>query len=442
MIFALVLYGAAVLAIGVRASRKAGESREEFLVAGRSFSPLMAWAGLSSTVIGGSTTLVLASLVAQKGLPGLWLDFAGVLGLLALGLFLARKVRESRALTISEVIGRAYGPAVRKIAALLVVLASIVWFALLTQATEAVLTAMTPWNPTRVLVGTAVLFVAYTTLGGQRAVVGTDIVQLTLMIVALLGIAVPLALVSLAKTGWPVTHLVFPTSAVYRWTDVAAVLVLVGLPHAVGSDVWSKLLSARDERAARTAALGAAASKLVFGLGTATIALAGVALGFRASPALYPQTLVALAGETLAPVLLVALVATMQTSSDSVLLSASAATAHDLLPGLPPWATRVLVVGYGVLGLVVALALRDVVATFRLGYTIFAAGLILPTLVAFLPGVTLSRTFAGLAMAGGGGVALVAALLALSGRPLGPDPVLLGTGANLLLMLPGLRTRR
>ena len=332
MAAALVLYGAAVLLVGFLATRDASRSADAFLVGDRGFGAFTVWAALSSTVVGGSTTLVLAALVAAKGLPALWLDLAGALGLLALGLFLAARVRATGATTIAEVIGRAYGPGVRRIAALLVILAEIVWFALLTEATEVVIASTTPWEPTRVLVLTAALFVAYTALGGQRAVVRTDLLQFGLMVTGLLAVALPLAVRSLAENPAPAALLTFPTGPRFSWADVLALLVLVGLPHAVGSDVWSKLLSARDANAARRAALGASLSKLAFGLATVTIALAGVARGVGGSPAeLFPRTVLLLAGPALAPLLLVALVATMQSSADSVLLSAAAATSNDLL---------------------------------------------------------------------------------------------------------------
>ena len=440
MATALVLYGAAVLLVGLLSAPAASRSTDAFLVGDRGFGAFTTWAALSSTVIGGSTTLVLAVLVAAKGLPALWLDLAGALGLLALGLFLAPRVRATGATTIAEVIGRSYGPGVRKIAALLVVLAEIVWFALLTEATQTVVVATTPWEPTRVLIITAVLFVTYTALGGQRAVVRTDLLQFGLMVVGLLVVAFPLAVRALVTTPPPAELLHFPTGPRFSWGDALAFLVLVGLPHAVGSDVWAKLLSARDVRAARRAALGAAASKLAFGLATATIALAGVARGIGGPPAeLFPRTVLLLAGSTFAPLLLVALVATMQSSADSVLLSAAGATSHDLLgPRAGVGFSRLAVVAYGGLGLVVALALRDLVETFRLGYTLFASGLILPTLVAFVSGIRVDRRFAGAAMLLGGATAM----LERFAHPLGVDPVLAGTGVNALVLALGLRKPR
>lgn len=436
MIPALAAYGAAVLLVGLLAARRASRSADAFLLGDRSFGPLSTWAALTSTTIGGSTTLVLASLVASRGLPAFWLDLSGALGLLGLGLFLARRIRETGEVTLAAVVGRFYGPSVRKVAAVLVVLAEVVWFALLAQATETVVTALTDWNADAVLVATAALFVAYTALGGQRAVVGTDLLQFALMVCGLLFVALPLAFAALLRTPPPGRLLAFPTGPAFSWADVLAFLVLVGLPHAVGSDVWSKLLSARDASAARRAAYGAAVAKLAFGLSTCAIALAGVSLAVPGPPAqLFPRTVFALAGPALAPLLLVALVATMQSSADSVLLSAAAATAHDLVPGAGVRFARAAVVVYGAAGLAVALVLQDLVETFRLGYTLFASGLILPTLAAFVPGVRVDRRFAGSAMLLGGAAAMLERFLHVAGV----DPVLAGTGVNAIVLACGVR---
>src|SRR5512140_410166 len=211
-LLALALYGALVLGVGLATARGAAGDDEAFLLGGRRFGALASWAALSSTTIGGSTTLVLSALVAAKGLPGLWLDLAGAMGLAALGVFLSRRVRETGAATISEVIGRFYGRRVRRIAAGLVIAAEIVWFALLTEATQTVVAAVTPWPPVPVLVATALLFVSYTALGGQRAVIGTDVLQFALMAAGLLLVAAPLAVARLLQHPPDPALLSFPVS--------------------------------------------------------------------------------------------------------------------------------------------------------------------------------------------------------------------------------------
>ena len=439
----LSLYLAGVLAIGFAWRRRAGRDEASYFVADRSFNTFWGFIGLSSLTTGGSTTIVLAAFVSMHGLAGLWLDLAGALGLLALGLFLARRIRREAAVTLPEIIGRYYGAGARLAAAILVLVSEIVWFALLIEATQVVLTAAFGLSPVSAIVGSTAVFILYTSLGGQFAVARTDLLQYGLMVVCIPGIALGC---TLARAGGRLAALPretwsFPVSPTLRAGDILALLVLIGLPHLVGSDIYSKLLSCRDEATARRSALLASVSKVVFGVSVALMALAARA-ALPAGPAgeTLPRAILAFVPPGLSSLVLVALVATMQTSADVVLLSAAAVTVRDILPPItrrppPILAARLLSPLYGALGLVVALALdRDVLETLRLGYSIFAAGLILPVLAALL-----GKPFAPpprgaiAAMVAGGAVAAAGRLFPGStGRA---DPVLAGTAVNLIVLL-------
>jgi len=438
----LGLYLLAVLATGFAWRRRASRDEVSYFVADRSLSTFWGFLGLASLTTGGSTTIVLASLVYTHGISGLWLDIAGALGLAVLGLFLAGRIRREAAVTLPEIVGRYYGMGARRAAASLVLVSEIVWFALLVGATQAVLTAALAVPPLPALVASTAVFVAYTALGGQFAVARTDLVQYGVMLAAIPGVALYFALTrAKGLSGLPSSAWSFPFSESVRGGDVLALLVLVGLPHLVGSDVYAKLLSCRDERTARRAALLAAASKVVFGLSVAAIALAAR----KALPAVppaeaLPAAILGFAPPAAAALVLVALVATMQTSADVVLLSACAVSVRDLAPailGRSPGvaAARALAPVYGALGLLVALALKsNVLETLKLGYSIFAAGIILPVLAALLPrraGVPARGAI--VAMIAGGAVAAAGRLA--PGLARGVDPVLLGTGVNLVILL-------
>jgi len=116
-------------------------------------------------------------------------------------------------------------------------------------------------------------------------------------------------------------------------------------------------------------------------------------------------------------------------------------TARDLAPPLrggrplPLSASRALPVVFGASGLATALALdRDVLQTLRLGYSIFAAGLILPTLAALAPERwRVPKAGAIAAMIAGGATAAAGRFVPeLSG---GRDPVLVGTAVNALVLV-------
>lgn len=381
------------------------------------------------------------------GVAGLWLDLAGALGLAALGLFLAGRVRRENAVTLPEIVGRAYGPKARWAAGLLVLVSEIVWFALLVEGTSVVLTAALGIDPVAAVVASTAVFLVYTALGGQFAVVRTDLVQYALMVVGIPGVALASALARGPRfADLPAALKSFPVSPTLSAADVVALLVLVGLPHLVGSDVYAKLLSCRDEATARKSALLAAVSKVIFGASVAVVALAARLLLPAASTAsaasTLPRAILAFAPAPLAAFLVVCLVATLQSSADIVLLSASAVTARDLLPPLtgrrtPLGLARALSIAYGALGLALALALdRDVIETLKLGYSIFAAGLIFPVLGALLPPRFAPPPSAAIAaMVAGGGIA-AAGRFFFPGTGL-RDPVILGTAANVLVLLAG-----
>jgi SSS family solute:Na+ symporter len=438
----LTLYLLLVLGIGFLWRRRAGRDEVSYFVADRSLSTFWGFLGLASLTTGGSTTIVLAAFVYEHGVSGLWLDFAGALGLLLLGLLLARRIRREGAVTLPEIVGRYYGVGARRAAAALVLVSEIVWFALLVTATQAVLTAALDVPPLPALIASTAVFVAYTSLGGQFAVARTDLVQFGVMVAAIPGVALYYALARASGVErLPADAWSFPFSAGLGAGDVFALLVLVGLPHLVGSDVYAKLLSCRDEETARRAALLAAASKVIFGLAVAAIALAARASLPPVEPGrALPAAVLGFLPPAAAALVLVALVATMQTSADVVLLSACAVTVRDLVPrlgrsGRGVFAARALAPVYGALGFSVAVALdRNVVETLKLGYSIFAAGIILPVLAAMLPERARPPAPGAIAaMIAGGGVAALGRLV--PALAFGADPVLLGTGVNLLVLL-------
>ncbi len=444
----LAIYLVSVAAIGFLWRRRAGRDEASYFVADRSLSPYWGFLGLASLTTGGSTTVALAAFVYAHGLSGIWLDLAGAIGLLLLGLLLAGRVRREGAVTLPEIAGRYYGGAARRVAGSLVLVSEIVWFALLIEATQVVLSAATGLSPTAAIVGSTAVFVLYTSLGGQFAVVRTDAVQYGLMLIGIPGVALLFALArarGLARL--PSDALAFPTSSTLGVGEILALLTLIGLPHLVGSDVWAKLLSCRDEKAARRAALGASASKVLFGLAVSAIALIARA-ELPAGPAVstLPRAVLAFVPPPFDSLVLVCLIATMHSSADAVLLSAGAVTVRDVVPEAkrrfsPVAAARALTPLYAAFGLLLALALdRDVLETLKLGYSIFAASLILPVLAALLAPKAVPRGGAIAAMLAGGAVA--AAGRFVPAATMGLDPVVAGTLVNLTVLLVASAFRR
>jgi SSS family solute:Na+ symporter len=443
MLAGLAAYCVLLMVIGWVGARKT-RGFTGFALADRKLGLISTASTLAATSIGATSTIVTTIYVYKKGLPGAWLEWSGAIGFLLMAILLAHRVRKMGVITLPEIAGEFYGPIVRRIASLLVIMAELAWLALLIQASQLIVSAFIGVPPMPVLIGTTLLLIAYTFWGGQRAVAWTDVFQLGVMFLGIVVVGVPAALKKAGGLeGIPEGFLAFPTNASVSVLNIFEMFVLLGMSHVVGSDLWGKLLSARDERTARLAAAYAGAIKIVFGCSIAVIGLAAVKImpDLRNSYDIFPRMIMEVLPAPLDGILLLGLLAAMMSSADSVLLTAATTFCHDLVPRLGSAGqrglrdVRVVTAVFGLTGLLIALVLQDIIAIMKLGYTIFAAGLIIPIFVGFYRHIVpISPLSGGLAMVLGGGGALVWKWVGGSWV----DPVVVGTGASCAGLLMGI----
>ncbi len=426
-----------LIAVTIKLRHRSRGARAHFIADGQ-LSGWVTGCSLAVTSVGGSSIVITSALVYRHGLAGIWMDLSGALGFLVLGLWLARRVRETGVASIAELAGLRYGLAVRRMVALLVLLAELGWLALQARSTAAVvgpaLPSVDPWIITAT---TLAVVVGYTLLGGQRAVSYTDVVQIVIMALGLVLLA-PLAagaavgVENLSQLQWS-----FPFSHTFGWQEMIGFWVLAGLPHLVGSDIYAKLLSARDGAAAARGAYLAALFKLVFGAAFAFLALSAHHL----MPQLErPDQALSLLVQRVLPagvaaLVLLGLVATLQSTADQVLLSAVTMVGHDLLPrrGVITLST----IGLGLVAFAIAQAFPSVIDLMKVAYTLFASGLTLPILAALIPRISLPRAAVMAAMGLGSSTGGVLHILRLQGVAVPGDPVLWGLAASLACLLLG-----
>jgi len=437
MLVAMLLgYLLLLLLVSLAVARRRGDrGARAFFVADGKLSSLVTACSLTATSVGGSSTVLSAALIYRHGLAGIWFDLAGAIGFFALGALLARRVRESGVCSIAELAGRRYGETVRRAVAVLVVVAELGWLALLAKATAALLAPAVSVREWQLIALTLAVVVLYTTVGGQLLVSYTDLAQIAVMVVGLAVVA-PLFVFRVAQPGeLAALRWSFPVSDGFGPARIGAFLVLAGLPHMVGSDIYAKVLSARDGRTAARGAMLAAAMKLLFAAAVAVVALWGA---HRLPQLDRPDALLGTVVHQLLPpavaaCLLVALAATMMSSADQVLLSAVTMIAHDLWKGAPAAARHLAAVGAGGLAFVVASAFPTVIDLMKVAYTVFSAGLALPVLLAAFPSLALPRrgVLAAMVVGAAVGTALHVGRLA-GGYQL--SPVIWGVAANALVL--------
>ncbi|MCC7291852.1 MAG: hypothetical protein IT449_07315 [Phycisphaerales bacterium] len=171
----------AVALLAKRGALRATESVSDFVVGDRRFKLFRLGAGISMAFVGGAATLNMASLGYQFG----WsvaIDPLVVFISLAIASSLARRVRNGKGITLSDVLGGSSPP----LRALLGITGLIVYQMLTASQFVALGRLLGPYFPgvpvaAVILVPTLVVF-AYTYLRGFQAVTNTDVLQLIIML--------------------------------------------------------------------------------------------------------------------------------------------------------------------------------------------------------------------------------------------------------------------
>jgi len=427
----IIAYLVILFTMGLIASSKIKNSNSFFL-ADRSLGKLALISTITATTVGGSATIVAGGRIYLHGLPALWYDLAGGLGLIILGLFVAKKVRKTGLFTLPDITGSMFDKRVRFSSAVLIIITEIAWVSLLIQACSLVLSVAVPVDYTILLVIITVCFILYTIIGGQYAVVYTDIIQFFVMLIGICCIAAPLlffdALPGISQLSS--TTLSFPINSNIGLMGAASIFFMMFLPHIVGPDIYSKLLSAKDEKTARTGAIFSGIFKLVFAVSIAVLALSALVLhpGLSNAYVAIPTAVLSLS-PVIGAIIIAAFVSVMLSSADSCLLSAGTIISVDILKNKDINISRLGILFIGLAALGLAFYLGNILSTLQLAYTVFTAGLTIPILFGFYKEKTrVSAKGALLSLMFGGGVSLVLFFLLNENmiNLYGVDPVLIG----------------
>ncbi len=441
----IVAYLAIMLAIGVLSRRRAGGA-EGFFVAHRRGTMAVIVGSLVATIIGGSSTIGLAGLGFSQGLVGAWWLLVGAIGLVVLGLLLARRVRAFALYTLPELLERQYDQRVGLAASLLIVVAWVGVVAGQIVAAGRLFSVLGPGSAHLWMLLFSLVVITYTLLGGQYSIIRTDFVQAMLLfvgILAALAVILPQAGgISGLKSSLTPEFFSFPLSVRFGPKHLLSFLLLVGATYVVGPDIYTRIFSARDETVARNSVLICA---LLLSMAAFVIVLLGMCarvLYPEISPEqALPQVVRQALPLGLSGVVFGGLVAALMSSADTCLLSQSVILVEDVLKRR--WhlsdqetvqLTRVSIALLGGAALALALALKGVIASLLFAYTIFTCGLVLPTVAGFFrERLHLTSGGALAALIGGGLVGLLGKLPGLA-LPLKGDLPLLGFALSAALL--------
>lgn len=263
-----------ITGVGVYAAGKV-KSADDFTVGGRRATATLVAGSLMGTMVGGASTIGTAQVAFRYGLSAWWWCLGAGLGFILLASGLGRRLYESGATTVPQLLARSYGPQVRPIVAVFTSLGIFFSFIGNSLAFVALCSSTLHMRPAMSAILGTVLMLVYVMFGG---VWGTGLGGI---------LKVVLVYVSLLCCGAVAWHKVGGVSGLTNTFPAYPWFSLFGRGYAVdGAAGFSMLLgvlstqtyfqaiaSARDLKAARRGALISALLTPIIGLGAVLVGL-------------------------------------------------------------------------------------------------------------------------------------------------------------------------
>lgn len=309
------------------------QTERDYLLAGRGLGPWLAVFGVFATWFGAETCIGAAAEAYSGGLVAVAADpFGYALGIVAMGLLFAARLRRLGLMTLADLFRRRWGIGIERLAALIMIPSSLLWAAAQMRAFGQVLASVSELQLIAATGLAAVVVIAYTAVGGMWADAWTDLVQGAVIIVGL-----GLLLVVFTLDGGFATLADTAAAAAARAPAPSRPLIEVLAVPIFGTiaaqELASRVLAVRDAPLARS-------STVIAGLLYLAIGLIPVAIGLGAAATLGPdlepeQLLSHYAQAKLSPVLYVvflgALVSAILSTLSGALLVAGSLAAHNVI---------------------------------------------------------------------------------------------------------------
>lgn len=257
LIFCVIVYMAATVAVGVYASSRVKDSKD-FMVAGRSLPFYMNFACVFATWFGAETVLSVSAKFAHKGLGFVSGDpFGASTCLVLVAFFFARTFYRMELLTIGDYYHLRYGKIVEVLASLGIASSYLGWTSAQLSALGLVINVLFPGISLNqaILIGACIVTV-YTLFGGMWSVALTDVIQTAAIVIGLIIVAMLLGydaggfdkVLAVAQKEGKLT--LFPHITTAAWLTFVGEFITMSLGSIPQQDVFQRVTSARNERTA------------------------------------------------------------------------------------------------------------------------------------------------------------------------------------------------
>ena len=259
----LTFFGIIYFVLGWRAGR-AVKTESDYFVAGRSLGIWQISANLIATQLGGGMLLGTAAIAYRQGWYGMLYTLGMALGFLLLSCGVARALQRFQVTTTAALFETQYGSVrLKQFASLLSI---ITLFGILVAQVVGLRSLLSSIGIASPVIASCLWLsvVAYTMLGGLRAITINDLVQLSIITITFGGIF----FYQLLYDPWSWSTLLTSqsqfSSADLSWAALTATLVMPALFSLIEQDLAQRFFASRSPRVATLSALNAGVFLLVF----------------------------------------------------------------------------------------------------------------------------------------------------------------------------------
>jgi SSS family solute:Na+ symporter len=447
-LLAIGAYFLILLVIGLRVMRSASgeEGVESFLAADRDMGLGQTTASTAATDLGGGFSIAMGGLGFSLGLSASWLVAISALSVVMVSFLMVPKVKRwsdrVRGLTTGDLFEARFDARTGTVAAVVIGLA---WFSFVGGQVIAggkLLQVTLDLDLTLAIVLSGSVILAYTTMGGLKAVIYTDVFQMIVLLIGILFLMVPIGFYKIGGWSAMVAHFeaVEATQSMVSFTAIGW-QQLVGWFLAI-FPVWfisiaamQRIVAARDEKTATRAFLltGVPIEWPLFAIGSTLVGMFARMLmpDLDDAELATPMMIMTLLPAGIAGFVIAAYIAAVMSTADSCLIGPVAIFTNDIYrKRINPRASnhqlmrvaRVATLLMGALAILIAYLVPNVLDLIMYAYTFGAAGLFFPMLgLLFWPRSTATGAFWSIVFGGSSAV-----VWTIAGEPWGFSASYLG----------------
>ncbi len=384
-----------MIAFGFWGKRRA-TTQSDFLVAGRRLGPMLYSGTMAAIVLGGASTIGGVGLGYQYGISGMWLVFAIGVGILLLSLLFAGRIQRLRVYTVSQMLELRYGPGSSVLSGVVMCGYTLMLSVTSTIAYATIFGALFDIGRVLAIILGGSVVVIYSVLGGMWSITLTDFVQFVIKTIGIFFILLPIALY---KTGG-ISGLAdkLPADATsftaIGGDTILTYFVIYTFGLLIGQDIWQRVFTARSPGVARWAGTASGVYCLLYAVAGAVIGMAAKVLlpALEARDDAFAEFVEMQLPPILAGLVLAAALAAVMSTSSGALIATATVFSQDIVARLRKRdieagsehdhvrSNRIYVAAFGIVMIVIACLLQDVVAALTVAYDILVGGLLIPIL--------------------------------------------------------------